>query len=152
MNLLFSPWLESEGPLILLSLSESINFWNVTHVQNNRSNLRRIEDTPKTRVSQRFKSPLKIFSSSQNQLETSMMNLKLKERNWSNKTGPHDKRELLSCIKFIGKSAKKVVANENFTHFVTIDNEGNVYNLSLINQTNQLLTVDYNGNSSNNYE
>ncbi|KAL7033985.1 hypothetical protein ACKWTF_007806 [Chironomus riparius] len=152
MNLLFSPWLENEGPLILLSLSESINFWNITHVQNNRSSLKRIDDSSKTRVSQRFKSPLKIFSASENKLETSMMNLKLKERNWSNKTGPNDKPELLSCIKFIGKSAKKVVANDDFTHFVTIDNEGNVYNLRLINQAKQLLTIDYNGNSSKTYE
>lgn len=79
-----------------------------------------------------------------------MQGLILNEKNWSKKTGPAKKRELLSCIKFLGKSAKKVVINEDFTRFVTIDNEGNIYHLRLINQSDEYqLTIDFNGNSSN---
>ncbi|KAG5680980.1 hypothetical protein PVAND_010454 [Polypedilum vanderplanki] len=133
MSLDFSPWQEEEGHLILLSLSESIIFWNVTHILNNRGGIKRSNSTP-SRISARFKSPLKIVSLNTN-LENSLKKLTLKERNWSNKTGSFDKRELLSCIKFIGKSAKKVVINDEFTRFVTIDNEGNVYHLRLIDQS-----------------
>lgn len=152
MNLMFSPWLENEGPSILLSVSESINFWNIAHIQNNR-NMKRIEtDSKRTRVSQRFKSPIKIFQEPENILEP-LKNLNLTKTIWSHKTGPQDKPELLSCIKFIGKSAKKVVVNDEFTHFITIDNEGNVYNLKLTDQSNdQQLTIDFNGNPSNYYQ
>lgn len=149
MNLQFSPWNETQGPIILLSLSESINFWNISHILNNKNLMKRNSDAEpsKTRVSQRFKSPLKVIPH-EVKFEESMKSLSLKERNWSNKTGPADKRELLSCIKFIGKSAKKVVTNKEFTRFLTIDNEGNVYHLRLIDQSNvdQQVTIDFNGN------
>lgn len=149
MNLQFSPWLQNDGPIILVSIAESINFWNITHVQNNYNGMKRSSNGSRIRVSQRFKSPLKIIPVS---IETSMKNLSLKEENWSHKTGPHYKRELLSCIKFLGKSAKKVVINEDFTRFVAIDNEGNIHHLRLINQPSSdelQITIDYNGNPSN---
>lgn len=151
MNLQFSPWTETEGPLILLSMSESINFWNITHIQNNKfGGMKRIdaETSSKARVSQRFKSPLKIGPTSDLKVESSMKSLSLKEKNWSNKTGPADKRELLSCIKLFGKSAKKVVINKDFTRFVTLDNEGNIHHLRLIDLSmiNQQRTIDFNGN------
>lgn len=149
MNLQFSPWLESEGPTVLISLAESINFWNITHIQNNYIGMKRSSYESRLRVSQRFKSPLKIAPVT---IETSLRKLSLTERNWSNKTGPHNKLELLSSIKFLGKSAKKVVVNEDFTRFVTIDNEGNIHHLRLVSdQTNgdRQITIDFNGNPSN---
>jgi hypothetical protein len=113
--------------------------------------MKRSETTP-SRISARFKSPLKIAPQPiDTSLESSLKKLTLKERNWSSKTGSFEKRELLSCIKFIGKSAKKVVVNDNFTRFVTIDNEGNVYHLRLINQSengDQQVTLAVNGISS----
>lgn len=152
MNLQFSPWSESEGHLILLSLSESINFWNITHVLNNKVGMKRVEATP-LRISGRFKSPLKIVPFN----VTSHKHLSIKEKNWSNKTGSSEKLELLSCIKFIGKSATKVVINDDFTRFVTIDNEGNVYHLRTIDLSNdndddQQVTIDYNGNPLRSFE
>lgn len=132
-----------------MSLAGSINFWNITHIQNNKlGNLKRnSNDTSRLRVSQRFKSPLKIIPIT---IESSLKDMSLIEKNWSKKTGPPHKRELLSCIKFLGKSAKKVVINEDFTRFVTIDNEGNIYHLRLINQSDEYqLAIDFNGNSSN---
>jgi hypothetical protein len=149
MNLQFSPWLENEGPMILVSLAESINFWNVTYVQNNHNGMKRSSYEKKIRVSQRFKSPYKIAPVT---IETTMKELSLNEKNWSNKTGPSNKRELLSCVKFLGKSAKKVVINEDFTRFVTIDNEGNIHHLRLINEQSMddhQVTIDFNGNPSN---
>lgn len=66
---------------------------------------------------------------------------------WHGKTGSSDKPELLSCIKLVAKSAKRIIYNEDFTRFVTIDNEGNVYHLRLIDETSDSqLPVDYNGN------
>lgn len=101
------------------------------------------------RVSQRFKSPLKFTPVP---IETSMQKVSLKERKWSNRTGPHNKRELLSCIKFLGKSAKKVVINEDFTRFVTIDNEGNIHHLRYIDNessNDHQIAIDFNGNPMN---
>jgi hypothetical protein len=154
LNLTFSPWNDTEGALILLSLADSINFWNITHIQNNKSGFVRVPtDEKKSRASQRFRSVSKLPPPSQLILETSMQNLNLQERNWSSKTGLPAKRELLSCIKLIGKSAKKIVTNKDFTRFVTLDNEGNIYYLTLNNQleTNQFVT-DFNGNPANGTE
>lgn len=148
----FSPWLDNEGPIVLLSLANSINFWNISHIQNNKYNginRNSQNSSSRLRISQRFKSPIKILPIN---LETSMREMTLMEKNWSNKTGPSHKRELLSCIKFLGKTATKVVTNDDFTRFVTIDNEGNIYHLRLISQSandDYQLTIDYNGNSSN---
>lgn len=46
---------------------------------------------------------------------------------WANKRGSKDKQELLACIKFAGNKAEKVYPNKDFTEFVTIDDEGEIY-------------------------
>lgn len=148
MNLKFSPWTEPYDPLILLSLSESIVFWNIRSIQNSSLNSKKTE-TPgrRVRVSQRFKSPLKIAALDPNFLSATE-NLTLKEVNpWSKKTGAADKPELLSCIKLVAKSAKRIICNDEFNRFVTIDNEGNIYHLRLIREASEnQITIDFNGN------
>lgn len=149
MALHFSPWTDSNDPLILLSLSESVIFWNIRSIQNNPMDLKKNDVNSRVRVSHRFKSPLKPYTpASDTKFLTATENLTLNDSNpWRKKTGASDKRELLSCIKLVAKSAKRIIFNEDFTRFVTIDNEGNIYHLRMINETfeNQL-TIDLNGN------
>jgi hypothetical protein len=151
MNLRFSPWIDPNDPLILLSLSESVIFWNIRSIQNNPLDLKRKETPGRVRVSQRFKSPLKLSPSpSDSKLLFATENLTISESNsnpWRRKTGSSEKPELLSCIKLVAKSAKRIVCNDDFTRFVTIDNEGNVYHLRMIRESSEnQLTIDYNGN------
>lgn len=56
---------------------------------------------------------------------------------WIGKTGASDKPELLSCIKFVGTSAEKIFANKKFTKFITIDNDGEIYYLNILNLSNK---------------
>lgn len=114
---------------------------------------RNSNDDTRIRVSQRFKSSIKSTPSFDT-LDAPMQNMNLNETKWSNKTGSPTKPELLSCIKFLGKNAEKVVVDEKFTCFVTIDSEGNIYHLRLIDQQSdvdfqQRLTIAYNGNNGN---
>lgn len=136
-NLYFSPWDSPNDPLILLSVSNSLNFWNIKAVQNNSSLeiSRKVSTSNKLRVSSRFRSPLKMSSplSVDDTLKATTQNLSLHNSNpWSNKTGSSEKPELLSCHTLIGKSAKKVIFNDDFDKFLTIDNEGNIYYLRLL--------------------
>lgn len=148
-SLVFSPWTEPNEPLILLSLSDSVVFWNIRSIQNNPLDSKKKEMPGKVRVSQRFKSPLKIIPTETiNNLLAPTRGMSRNESNpWRNKTGSAEKPELLSCIKLVAKSAKRIIWNDDFTRFVTIDNEGNIYHLRMIceGQENQV-TIDFNGN------
>lgn len=154
MNLQFSPWNDPNDPLVLLSLSESVVFWNIRSIQNNPMDLKRkdVSTTGRVRVSQRFKSPLKIFPATDSKLLTATDNMSLNDTQsnpWRRKTGPSEKPELLSCTKLVAKSAKRIIFNDDFTRFVTIDNEGNIYHLRIISETaddDNQLTIDFNGN------
>lgn len=50
---------------------------------------------------------------------------------WSGKYGASAKPELLSCIKFVGNSAKRLFANDSFVKFITIDDEGEIFDLNV---------------------
>lgn len=153
-NLYFSPWVSPNEPLILMSVSHSIIFWDIKSIQNNNSTEpgRKISTTDKLRQSKRFRSPnspMKTLTPLVT-LSNATENLTISESNpWSRKIGPNDRPELLSCIKFIGKSAKKVIFNNDFDRFVTIDNEGYVYYPRLVNNDNTEetdISIDFNGN------
>lgn len=151
-NLYFSPWDSPNDPLILLSVSNSLNFWNIKAVQNNSylEYSRKLSTSNKLRVSSRFRSPLKMSSplSVDDNLTATTQNLSLHNSNpWRNKTGSSDKPELLSCHKLIGKSAKKVIFNDDFDKFLTIDNEGNIYYLRLLNNDFTESSMDFSDNA-----
>lgn len=133
-NLYFSPCSSPNDPLILLSVSSSINFWNIKALQNNITSeiYRKISTNSKSRLSSRFRSPLKLNSISNNPEDITQSERVHNSNYWDNKTGPSEKPELLSSHKLIGKSAKKVIFNEEFDEFVTVDNEGHIYYLRLI--------------------
>jgi apoptotic protease-activating factor len=145
-NLQFSPWTEPNDPLILLSLSDSVIFWNIRSIQNNPLDLKRKSGDfdKRIRVSQRFKFPKSQLSPSPSEtLLSPIQNLSLKQdysNPWNKKSGSLEKPEMLSCIKLVAKMAKKIVCSEDFTRFVTIDNEGNIYYLRLVkdNTKNQM--------------
>lgn len=61
-----------------------------------------------------------------------MQQLTLDENPWQRKSGTSEKPELLSCIKFVGKRAEKILTFEKFGKFLTIDNEGNVYYIRVL--------------------
>lgn len=103
------------------------------------------------RVSQRFKSPMKIVNPIDDiGLLSATNNMTLNGPNpWRRKIGSSDKPELLSCIKLVAKSAKRIICNNEFTRFVTIDNEGNIYHLRMISESSDdQVTIDFNGNST----
>lgn len=50
---------------------------------------------------------------------------------WIGKRGASNKLELLSCIKFVGNAAEKIYANQQFTKFITIDSDGEIYYLDI---------------------
>lgn len=153
MNLQFSPWIGSNDPLILLSISESIVFWNIRSIQNNPLEMKKSTSGNSfgPRVSQRFKSPMKIVRSPSTEFNLSIGTEKttFDEKNpWRKKAGSHEKPELLSCIKLVAKSAKQIVCNNDFTRFVTIDNEGNIYHLRMVCDSldgDSQKTIDFNG-------
>lgn len=61
---------------------------------------------------------------------------------WTGKLGPTEKPELLACIQLIGNSAEQIFTNTNFTKFITIDAEGEVYYLQIFSD----ISNDRNGN------
>lgn len=146
-NLYFSPWQSSNEPMILLSVSSSICFWNIKTVQTEM--FHKISTTNEIRVSNRFRH---VKSSPDSKLSEATEKMTINHLSpWGDKSGSTKRPELLSCHKLIGKSAKKVIINDEFDEFVTIDNEGNIYYLRLVtetfNTTNNLInSFDYNGN------
>lgn len=133
-DLLFSPWTpdtNANTPIVLVSLSQEISFWNINHVINNP-----FEPTNKTptRRSARFRPPSQVISpdKKENALSaSSRFNFSpVNDNLWQNKKGSSDKPELLACIRLSGQ-AEKIVANTDFTQFVTVDNEGEIYHLRL---------------------
>lgn len=122
-DLKFSKFTNLNAPIILISISEQLCFWNINYLQNNK-----IENSKKDgRQSSRFKNNKIIFNKS---IEDNLIRLSLEESEinpWIGKIGASDKPELLSCIKLVGGSANKFYTDDNFTKFLTIDLEGNIY-------------------------
>lgn len=139
-DLIFSPWKEDtsvNAPIILASLSQDICFWDIKYITNNpfdsgiKSPMRR---------SQRYRPPSQVLSPDNNKKENSLKIPSTFEFNpvsdnlWQNKKGPSDKPKILSCIRLSGL-AHKLIANDNFTQFVTVDNNGEIYHLRLFEPT-----------------
>lgn len=121
-DLKFSQFTNPNSPIILVSISEQLCFWNIKHLQNNK-----IENSKKDgRQSSRFKNNKNIVK----KIEDNLIRLCLHDseiNQWVGKIGASDKPELLSCIKLVGGSANKFFTDDNFTKFLTIDLEGNIY-------------------------
>lgn len=142
-------------PLILVSLSEEICFWDINHALNNP-----IERT-QLRTSQRFNRPKSSTDLNGNSSQLANSNGQFLHPNgpaacvgnghsgsngaavavpfnkdwpnpWAGKCGSAEKPELLCCIKFVGSSAEKIFINQSFTKFITVDNEGEIYYLKTL--------------------
>lgn len=109
-------------------MSEQIVFWNISDIENNP-----LQPTGVIRKSGRF-STNKNYKPSNGSPKTLQPDFVVENtfNPWSGKTGIAGKPELLSCIKFIGNSAEKLFTNDNFSRFLTIDDEGNIYHLQLV--------------------
>lgn len=132
-QLIFSPWPaeDTNQPLILISLSEQICFWNIKYVVNNPIDSLKPRKRSSQRFSKELKSPVDVIASGFENLLTLNGKNYTPCNYWEEKIGPSDKPELLSCIKFIGNNAERLRFNRaRFDHFVTIDDEGNIYILS----------------------
>lgn len=149
-----------ERPIILVSISEEICFWNITHVLNNpmeRSNHLRLSQRINRKSNINRADPQMIHTNgnaSKPKATSSFGNHLLVEQvidantstthelginnPWIGKTGTSKKPELLSCIKFVGSSAEKLYANRAFDTFITVDNEGVIYFLKADNQLNEM--------------
>lgn len=144
-QLVFSPWpLEGpeSNPMVLVSLSEQMCFWDIKYVINNP--LDALKKKGVRRSSRFSKEVILKFNgdnsgtNDNNDINGNGTNGKVTVTNgraynhvdyWDNKTGASDKPELLACIKFVGNSATKLVTNRDFNKFITIDNEGDIYAL-----------------------
>lgn len=147
-------------PIILASISEEICFWNVLHALSNpmdRGNQLRLSQRINRKTTSNRIDAQTIHTNGNvtngnvpNQLAAKSFGNRLHvdhsfdenfnadngdEINpWLYKTGPSEKPELLSCIKFVGSSAGKFYANREFNTFITVDNEGVIYFLKANNQ------------------
>uniref|UniRef100_A0A1B0CU03 APAF-1 helical domain-containing protein n=1 Tax=Lutzomyia longipalpis TaxID=7200 RepID=A0A1B0CU03_LUTLO len=108
-HLAFSPW--AGASQILISLGEQMCFWGVLVQQQ----MRYVEDDAAHGLIE----------------ATNRLSIGNKMNPWDGKCGASEKPELLSCIKFAGNSAAKVIRDGDFVKFLTIDNEGEIYVLSL---------------------
>lgn len=141
-GMVFSPW-TSTSPIILASISDQICFWNISYIVNNP-----IENGA-LRRSQRFdrKASVRLITEKMQELKPSNGNengngYTVQTNPWTGKLGPTEKPELLACIQLIGNSADQIFSNKNFTKFVTIDDEGEVYYLQIFSD----ISNDHNGN------
>jgi apoptotic protease-activating factor len=145
-DLKFSPWCHPNAPIILVSISAEVVFWNVTIVLNNQMD--NLKNRPQRR-SHRFSRgnlllgnrALSNGNGDSNSNDSSPRNSKQFTNPWQQKTGTSDKPELLACIKFVGNEARQLFVNEEFTKFLTIDNEGNIFFLRLIEDFSHFLKV-----------
>lgn len=140
--MVFSPWTSvSTLPIILASISDKICFWNISYIVNNP-----IENGA-LRRSQRFDRKASVRSITEKMQELKPINgngngCTSATNPWTGKLGPTEKPELLACIQLIGNSADQFFSNKNFTKFVTIDDEGEVYYLQIFSD----ISNDHNGN------
>ncbi|KAJ6647516.1 Apoptotic protease-activating factor 1 [Pseudolycoriella hygida] len=136
-DMVFSPWTSASTlPIILATISDQICFWNISYVVNNP-----IENGA-LRRSQRFdrKASMRTIIEKMQEMKPNNGNGRVVETNlWTGKLGPTEKPELLAAIQFNGSSADQIFTNNEFTKFVTIDDEGEIYYLKIRNN-------DSNGN------
>ncbi|XP_059607812.1 uncharacterized protein LOC132255707 [Phlebotomus argentipes] len=112
-QLVFSPWCEANRPQILISLGEQICFWSVDFIVNN------VVVNKGSVVSQLAERTRRLSLSGDG------------ESAWEGRMGASEKPELLSCVKFAGNCATKLHYDKNFTRFLAIDDEGEIYVLIL---------------------
>lgn len=120
----------SSAPLTPPPMSSSYSFNKLTHRTNSVTN----GHSPDINHSL---SNVSISQNENNHCTNSNGIVNNNENPWIGKTGASDKPELLSCIKFVGTSAEKIFANKKFTKFITIDNEGEIYYLNILNLSNR---------------
>lgn len=140
-QLMFSPWPmdgPENNPIILVSLSEQMCFWNIKYVINNPLEGKKKSFRRSSRFSKELTWTLDGDTATDNESNTNgLKNGKATNGRgrsahieyWDDKAGASDKLELLACIKFVGNSATKLVTNAEFDKFITIDNEGDIYAL-----------------------
>lgn len=167
-SLHFSQWHKNPSntsgtPIILVSLSSEICFWNITYILNNpmerssnRKSARFDRNRPFSKRNENTRhsntngnnnhltinKELNELSLNSQKHSEPMASNKISNGNtsldnpWVGKFGSSEKPQLLSCIKFVGSSTKKIFINKSFTKFITIDNEGEVYYLRAIDYIN----------------
>lgn len=126
----FSPWADSQAPIVIVSVAEQIVFWNINYIQNNPR--QSMMNDRKLRRSQRFsRQRLSSVTEPIDMVDAPVAINGWSENPWLNKVGASEKPELLSCIKFVGNRAYKFYHNDNFNNFCTVDNDGVIYFLRL---------------------
>lgn len=135
---------------VLVSCSEQLCFWHISYILNNPFD----SGTKQKRRSSRFTtshSPVDETTNGFAQLTMSDDVGTIYQSNlWANKRGPIEKPELLSCIKFVGYKAEIFYANEDFTQFNTIDNEGVYYHLCVHDISRKINNTFNNGGAVTN--
>lgn len=139
-DLLFSPWDDPNAPLVLVSLAREIGFWDIKHMVNNPFNDRL---TSPKQHSQRFKKRSQILPLHPSKQDPLFSFQTIEKKNiWQNKKGSGDRPELLACVRLIGR-AEQLVASPDFTQFVTLDNEGEIYHLKVLDKDMATTPTDW---------
>lgn len=121
----FSPWNDSRLPLILLTVSSEIRFWNVRHSQAEAIPFKGLA-IKRHRFSSKNNNKQELSVVAKNESNNNLM----RDVNpWLGKVGNPEDVDLLSCIKLIGNSVDQFFCFNNFTKFVSIDDDGNIYYL-----------------------
>jgi apoptotic protease-activating factor len=145
-DLKFSPWSHPNAPIILVSISAEVMFWNVTIALNNQKddlkNRKQRRSDRFSRANLHYNNRVLISGNGDsNSNGGSLRNSQQFDNPWQQKTGSSDKPELLACVKFVGNEAQQIFVDSEFTKFLTIDNEGNIYFLRLIEDFSHFLKV-----------
>ncbi|XP_052740902.1 apoptotic protease-activating factor 1 [Bicyclus anynana] len=143
---------ESQPPLVLVTMATEVVWWNVTYVIRTR-NVKGMWNKPggwnvvtpvTSPIDPRNDTPTNKSSSDSNKTanfffgDNGLDPKQMWKANWKKKTYKEGskRKEILSCIKLSGMSAKQICHDENFSHFVTVDNAGHVHIMNLLNNCN----------------
>lgn len=119
-HLCFAHEISNSSPLILLSTSDVLAWWNISYCLEkyvNSSNQNKYKRKKSLDTINHFR-------------ELNLKNITNPDK-WRNKSGPDWRPELLICVKIQGKHAFKVIYNDFFTSFVTVDDSGQFYSMRL---------------------
>ncbi|XP_032516465.2 uncharacterized protein LOC116769470 [Danaus plexippus] len=132
---------DDEPPLVLVTMTADVVWWDVSYIIRRRLN--RNLRTGRTILTP-LPSPMEFKNEIQSDDNANKNNYffndnllnptQMWKANWKHKTYKEGskRKEILACIKLSGMNAKKICHDEKFSCFVTVDNPGLIYIMTLM--------------------